>query len=69
MQQNKEEENNRPKDAAPTTLLASLVCKKPTQAILKPRKVGKIRRVQKKNAISKDIVCVLKQKTIIWYHF
>lgn len=61
MQQNKEEENNRQKDAAPTTLMASLVCKNPTQAILKSRKAGRTRRLQKKNAISKDTGLALKQ--------
>lgn len=66
MQQNQEEENKRKKDAAPTALLVGLSgLQKPTQAILKPKKAGETRRLQKKNAISKDTGCVLRQKTII----
>lgn len=55
MQQNKEEEN-RQKDAAPTTLLASQVCKNPHRLFWKPERQEKLEDYRKRMLFPRRLV-------------
>lgn len=64
MQQNKEEEN-RQKDTAPTTLLASQVCKKPTRVFWNPERQEKWEDYRQRLLFPRTLVWPSKREPLI----